>query len=65
MKELHDHYFKETNAYQNSQGVLNGKITKLSNQPDKLKELMSDKTDKQKELGRCHLKTVLALRGKK
>ena len=47
------------------QGRLNGKITKLANQPSKLKELMSDKTDNQKEAGRCHLKTVLALRGKK
>ena len=63
MKTMRDHYMKETNAYQNSQGVLNGKITKLSNQPEKLKELMSDKTDKQKEGGRCHLKTVLALKG--
>ena len=47
------------------QGKLNGKITKLSNNPKALKELMSDKTDKLKEAGRCHLKTVLALRGKK
>ena len=48
-----------------SQGKLNGKITRYANQPDKLKELMSDKTDKQKEDGRHHLKAVLALRGKK
>lgn len=48
-----------------SQGIINGQVTKLANQPEKLAEYMKDKTDEEKRLARSHLKTVLALRGKK
>ena len=46
----------------NMQPIINGKITQLANKPEELKEFMKDKTDKQKELGRSHLRTVRGLR---
>jgi hypothetical protein len=48
-----------------SQGVLQGQITKLANQPEKLKALMADKTDEQKRLGRIHLQMVRLMGAKK
>ena len=48
-----------------SQGVINGVITRLASNPEQLKAYMAGKSHKQKEAGRCHLRTVLALRGKK
>lgn len=48
-----------------SQGVLNGQITRLANNPDALRKLMADKTDEQKRQGRIHLKMIHWLRDKK
>jgi hypothetical protein len=48
-----------------TQGQINGQVTKLANQPEKLKQFMADKSDEEKRQARCHLKTVLALRKKK
>jgi len=48
-----------------SQGVINGRITALIDQPEQLKEFMADKTDEQKRQARLHLKMVRYLRGKK
>lgn len=50
--------------YENSQGVINGTVTKLANQPEKLKAYMADKTEQQKQAARSHLKTVNALKAK-
>jgi len=47
-----------------SQGALNGKITKLANNPKALKELMADKNEEQIRLGRLHLKQVLFMQRK-
>lgn len=46
------------------QPVINGMVTKLANQPEKLKAYMADKSEKQKQAARSHLKTVLALKVK-
>lgn len=48
-----------------SQGQINGQVTKLANQPEKLKEFMKDKTEDEKKQARCHLKTVMSLKGKR
>lgn len=48
-----------------SQGRINGQVTRLANKPEKLKEFMKDKTEDEKKQARCHLKTVLKLRGKR
>lgn len=47
-----------------SQGVLQGKLTKLAAYPDKLKALMKDMPEDVKDKARKHLKTVNKLRGK-
>jgi len=47
----------------NSQGVINGMLTKLYGKPEKLKEFMSDKTEAQKIAGRSHLRTLKIIRG--
>ncbi len=41
-----------------SQGMINGQITKLANRPDELKLFMKDKSDEQKKNGRIHLKML-------
>lgn len=41
-----------------SQGILNGRITRLINNPEALKELMEGKSEEQKRLGRIHAKMV-------
>lgn len=43
------------------QSVINGQVTKLANQPEKLAEYMKDKTEEQKRQARSHLRTVKAL----
>ncbi len=50
--------------FSNNQGVINGRITKLANNPDKLKEFMQEKTQEQQRLGRIHYKMVQMLRKK-
>lgn len=45
-------------------GLINGQVTKLANQPEKLAEYMKDKTDEEKRQARNHLKTIKALRNK-
>lgn len=47
-----------------SQGVINGQVTKLSDNPKALAEYMKYKTDEQKRQARSHLKTVKALKAK-
>lgn len=46
------------------QGVINGQVTKLANQPEKLADYMKGKTEEQKRQARSHLRTVKALRVK-
>lgn len=50
--------------YENIQGCINGNVTKLADQTEKLREYMVGKTDEQKRLARSHLKTVKALKAK-
>lgn len=51
--------------FANNQGCINGQVTKLANQPEKLKEFMIDKSDEQKKQARLHLKMVNHLKGKR
>jgi len=48
----------------NSQGVINGMLTKLYGKPEKLKAYMADKTEAQKIAGRGHLRTLKIIRGR-
>ena len=51
--------------FKDSQGVINGKITALADNPEELKEFMKDKTPEQKKQGRIHLTMIRKLRGEK
>jgi hypothetical protein len=50
--------------FSNNQGVINGRITRLANNPKKLKEFMQKKSPEQQRLGRIHYKMVQMLRKK-
>ncbi len=47
-----------------SQGRINGQISLLIDQPQKMKEFMEGKTEKQKKAGRKHLIILRKLRGR-
>ncbi len=51
--------------FSGNQGCINGQITKLANDKERVKEFMSDKTDKQKKAGRIHFKMIKFMSSKK
>lgn len=54
-----------TNSFKDNQGVINGRITRLSGRPDKLAEYALTLTPAQREIARNHLKTVLRVKNAK
>ncbi len=50
--------------FKNNQGVINGRMSRLIDKPDKLAEYAETLTQAQRDLARAHVKTLMKLKRK-